>query len=156
MDQVSNAINKSQIDRKAHLASQFADNNETVYSNMRNKLSSNLEKGLIDEDLYNSSLTTIDELEKGGEGSKGGKVIGHTKSGKPIYRTDSSTNWDHPEHKDFTAKDHKDAQNLIQAEHDKKSDSDEPDNDELNDLWNESGHHKNMFNKKTRDSKKKE
>lgn len=25
------------------------------------------------------------ELEKGGEGSKGGKVIGHTKSGKPIY-----------------------------------------------------------------------
>lgn len=25
------------------------------------------------------------DLEKGGEGSRGGKVIGHTKSGKPIY-----------------------------------------------------------------------
>src|SRR5690606_28473908 len=28
-----------------------------------------------------------EELEKAGEGSRGGKVIGHTKSGKPIYET---------------------------------------------------------------------
>lgn len=27
------------------------------------------------------------DIEKGGEGSKGGKVIGHTKSGKPIYES---------------------------------------------------------------------
>lgn len=33
-----------------------------------------------------------DELEKGGEGSKGGKVIGHTKSGKPIYESDNKKN----------------------------------------------------------------
>jgi hypothetical protein len=32
-------------------------------------------------------------LQKAGEGSKGGKVIGHTKSGKPIY--DSSHSVDH-------------------------------------------------------------
>lgn len=44
------------------------------------------------------------DLEKGGEGSKGGKVIGHTKSGKPIYDT-----YSHPEHKHFTAQDHMDA-----------------------------------------------
>lgn len=50
-----------------------------------------------------SKAESID-LEKGGEGSKGGKVIGHTKSGKPIY--DSYT---HKEHKHFTKEDHKDA-----------------------------------------------
>jgi|SRR5579872_320229 len=27
------------------------------------------------------------DIEKGGEGSKGGRVIGHTKSGKPIYQS---------------------------------------------------------------------
>lgn len=31
------------------------------------------------------------EIEKGGEGSKGGKVIGHTKSGKPIYENSIGT-----------------------------------------------------------------
>jgi hypothetical protein len=39
-----------------------------------------------------------------GEGSRGGKVIGHTKSGKPIYDT-----FEHEGHKDFNAQDHKDA-----------------------------------------------
>jgi hypothetical protein len=45
-----------------------------------------------------------DELEKGGEGSRGGKVIGHTKSGKPIYDT-----FEHEGHKNYNAADHKDA-----------------------------------------------
>jgi len=31
------------------------------------------------------------DLEKGGEGSRGGKVIGHTQSGKPIYETSEHT-----------------------------------------------------------------
>lgn len=39
-----------------------------------------------------------------GEGSKGGKVIGHTKSGKAIYETAN-----HPKHKDFTVDDHNEA-----------------------------------------------
>lgn len=41
------------------------------------------------------------------EGSHGGHVIGHTRSGKPIYDSHS-----HPEHKDFTSKDHFDAANV--------------------------------------------
>lgn len=39
-----------------------------------------------------------------GEGSRGGKVIGHTSSGKPIYQ-----NADHSSHSKFTLKDHKEA-----------------------------------------------
>lgn len=46
-------------------------------------------------------------LKKGGEGSKGGKVIGHTKSGKPIY-----DKHDHPEHASYTKQDHRDAARL--------------------------------------------
>lgn len=46
------------------------------------------------------------EIEKsGGEGSKGGKVIGHTKSGKPIYATNAMNH----KHSDFTSEDHKEA-----------------------------------------------
>ena len=58
-------------------------------------------------------------IEKGGEGSKGGKVIGHTKSGKPIY--DSH---DHESHKHFTSEDHKNAADLhtkIQEKNEDKS-----------------------------------
>ncbi len=44
------------------------------------------------------------DLSKGGEGSKGGKIIGHTTSGKPIYDHAS-----HSSHKKFTAKEHKEA-----------------------------------------------
>lgn len=42
-----------------------------------------------------------------GEGSKGGKVIGRTKTGKPIYM-----NHGHPSHKDFTFGEHKEAVGL--------------------------------------------
>lgn len=38
-----------------------------------------------------------------GEGSRGGKVIGHTTSGKPIYLRS------HPSHKTFTEKEHQEA-----------------------------------------------
>jgi hypothetical protein len=58
------------------------------------------------EELVKSQIAGLysDQIEKGGEGSKGGKVIGHTKSGKPIYDTAS-----HSAHKDFTIADHNDA-----------------------------------------------
>ncbi len=48
----------------------------------------------------------LESLEKGGkgEGSKGGKIIGHTKSGKPVY-----DKFSHLNHKDFTKEDHQDA-----------------------------------------------
>lgn len=63
-------------------------------------------------------------LEKGGEGSRGGKVIGHTKSGKPLYGPKS---WrghmpflsDYREkHKDFSVEDHREAAEI----HDKVGD----------------------------------
>lgn len=68
------------------------------------------------------------DIEKGGEGSRGGKVIGHTRSGKPIYDVtgykSSPKEGAHPDehvwtgkgrekhkedHKDFTKEDHEDA-----------------------------------------------
>ena len=36
-----------------------------------------------------------------GEGSRGGKIIGHTSSGKPIYM-----NHNHPSHGNFTKEEH--------------------------------------------------
>lgn len=41
-------------------------------------------------------------LEKGGEGSRGGKIIGHTKSGKPIYEHSihNSAGFSHQDHSD--------------------------------------------------------
>lgn len=59
-----------------------------------------------------SMYTNVDELTKA-EGSRGGKIIGHTGSGKPIY--DSAN---HPSHKNFTSEDHRDAS----AIHNYKSD----------------------------------
>lgn len=47
------------------------------------------------------------KIEKGGEGSRGGKIIGHTKSGKPIYQ--NKMGWDY---KDFTSDDHMDASDI--------------------------------------------
>lgn len=37
-----------------------------------------------------------EDLEKSGEGSRGGKVIGHTKSGKPIYEIGNKVKYFHP------------------------------------------------------------
>ncbi len=49
------------------------------------------------------------KLEKSGEGSKGGHVIGHTKSGKPVYAEAGIHN---KEYKGFSAQDHSDAAEL--------------------------------------------
>lgn len=46
--------------------------------------------------------TAAMDLEKGGEGSRGGQIIGHTRSGKPIYAKGHGT-------KDYTPHDHDDA-----------------------------------------------
>ena len=43
----------------------------------------------------------------GGEGSKGGKIIGHTGSGKPIYMSPG-----HKAHSSFTSKEHHEASKL--------------------------------------------
>lgn len=44
-----------------------------------------------------------------GEGTRGGKVIGHTKSGKPIYQGKSAL---HVDHKKWSKQDHKDASKI--------------------------------------------
>ena len=46
-------------------------------------------------------------MAKGGEGSRGGTVIGHTKSGRPIYKDGK-----HHGHTGFSERDHKDAADL--------------------------------------------
>lgn len=51
----------------------------------------------ISDEEKNEVFELAQEIEKGGEGSRGGKVIGHTKGGKAIYNR-----YDHPEHKGFT------------------------------------------------------
>lgn len=62
----------------------------------------------------------LDSLEKGGEGSRGGRIIGHTKSGKPIYASKSA---DHPDNKNFTEDDHLDAVGIHFGEHAKRGNS---------------------------------
>lgn len=58
-----------------------------------------LEKALIRADF----LERLDKAVKG-EGSKGGKIIGHTKLGRPIYDSHS-----HEKHQGFSQKEHQDA-----------------------------------------------
>lgn len=59
------------------------------------------------KNLEDIRKSVIDEhLEKAGEGSRGGHVIGHTKSGKPIY-----SHYSHPSHKTFTNDEHIEAAN---------------------------------------------
>jgi hypothetical protein len=48
-------------------------------------------------------------IEKGGEGSRGGKIIGHTKSGKPIYEEHRPM---HENYKNFTSEEHIEASRL--------------------------------------------
>lgn len=58
-------------------------------------------RAIVEEDLRKAA----------GEGSRGGKIIGHTKSGKPVYAGAQSTST-------FTAKDHKDAEEIHQSQAD--------------------------------------
>ena len=66
-----------------------------------------LESVLVKKDgkIFEVFVKSIDtDIEKSGEGSKGGKVIGHTKSGKPIYAGKRASDY-----KDFSKEDHADA-----------------------------------------------
>lgn len=76
---------------------------------------------------------TQDVLIKGGEGSRGGKVIGHTRSGKPIYDVNpkhtnhvSGREGYHSDfeerHSSFTSEDHKDAADAHMKEFDRHGD----------------------------------
>lgn len=94
---------------KNQIASLYIDPKEvftknTVLKAARVLLTENFSKGVIDEDAFVKASEQLDSIEKGGEGSKGGHIIGHTSSGKPIY-----DQHDNEGHKGFTIQDHKDA-----------------------------------------------
>jgi hypothetical protein len=87
-----------------HLVKGFVENMPTEVQ-IRKQLSDNLSKGLIDQDVYNKAIDQLENLlvKGGGLGSKGGKVIGTTSSGKPIYEKN------HPSMLDWSEQDHRDA-----------------------------------------------
>jgi len=62
-----------------------------------------------------------DLLKSGGEGARGGHVIGHTKSGKPVYASRSEAEWKE-HHAGFTARDHAQAMEIHSAEREKAGD----------------------------------
>ena len=89
------------------------------------------------------------ELEKGGEGSRGGKVIGHTRSGKPVY---ASKHASHKSYSNFTKEDHEDAHEihgLKGASHEDKMDAHEwkIDEYEQKDNYHKAAHHANQYEK---------
>jgi hypothetical protein len=84
---------------------------ETLYKAVKTIASENLLKGDIDQDTFDKAIEQLDSLMKGGEGSKGGHVIGHTSSGKPIYSNKKAH-----QYKDFNHRDHSDAAYLHSRE----------------------------------------
>lgn len=85
---------------------------ETIQNNIHGSYNAQsstfLEKANYEERIAAANERRDPEgIEKGGEGSRGGKVIGHTRSGKPVY--DSAS---HDSYKDFNYKDHIDASNI--------------------------------------------
>ena len=57
------------------------------------------------------------KVDQGGPGSRGGRIIGHTRSGQPIYASHN-----HPSHHDFTSDEHGDAARHNRREAQKFSD----------------------------------
>lgn len=92
---------------------------DTIVSDSKNEqiiretIANNLRKGLITRDQFNKANAQLDDLIKAGKktgaGSRGGKIIGHTKSGKPIY----ATNAFNIKHKDFSHEDHEHAREIL-------------------------------------------
>lgn len=91
------------------------------------------------------------DIEKGGEGSKGGKVIGHTKSGKPVYASKKAKDY-----KGFSKEDHEDAGDIhhdsIVNRKDDKIDNPDVGNAEIRDNHYREG---GVMDKKAEESKKK-
>lgn len=92
-----------QLEKEDKFDSEF----ENHAGKIKKAIDDNFEKGLIDPLTYlkaNVQLSNIIEKASGGEGSRGGKVIGHTKSGKAIY-----DHFGHSGHNGFTSDEHRDA-----------------------------------------------
>ncbi len=87
--------------------------------------------GAAKQHLHSKRMTTtfmnegqFDKLEKAGEGSRGGKIIGHTKSGKAVYE---SKGMDKPHGtENYTPDDHRDASVIhgeLYGKHSRKAES---------------------------------
>lgn len=114
--------------------------------NVTKTIQDNFNKGLIDEKVRDGALKELTGLlqkASKGEGSKGGKVIGHTRSGKPIYDSHG-----HPDHKKFNQEDHYDAMRHHQFLADK-----EPDYRKREGHYAQSHEHYKTHDKMDRDAK---
>jgi hypothetical protein len=60
------------------------------------------QKNIVEQNLRNIYKSEENDLEKGGAGSKGGKIVGYTTSGKPIYASSKAQ-----EHKTYTPQEQK-------------------------------------------------
>ena len=89
--------------QKAQKAKLLACYGETPESLIAKSQENDIEKA---EDDDENKEGDDEDIEKA-EGSKGGKIIGHTKSGKPIYEAAS-----HSSHRAFSRTDHDDAISL--------------------------------------------
>lgn len=92
---------------------------EQPKKSIREVIEENFAKGAIDQALYESACNQLDAIEKGwsaNEGSRGGKVIGHTKSGSPIYAGHFKDDKYHGNHEDYSKQDHLDAADTHQKE----------------------------------------
>ncbi len=103
------------IGNNPHLVKAFTSNQIPTESEFKKVLDEKLQKGIIDSDLHKKATEQLSSLMKAkGEGSRGGHVIGHTKSGKPVYADKKA---DHKDYKNFTSQDHKDAAELHSEKH---------------------------------------
>lgn len=97
------------------------------------------------------------DIIKGGEGSRGGKIIGHTKSGKAIYAAKN----DH-DRSNFSAQDHKEAHDMHNEKANELNDLAKKNKDNVQYLNNASSHrkladkHKNAYEAKKEIEKEKE
>jgi len=85
-----------------------------------------------------------DVLEKGGEGSRGGKVIGHTKSGKAVYAISGQSQ----HYEKFTAEDHRDAIKHLNKEHDDNERESPDQKNYRNNLKEYAKHHESIAKEK--------
>ncbi len=131
------------------------ENTNAVWMSKEEWLKANLFFDLKDHlrDLEMADPDEVREICKGGEGSRGGKVIGHTKSGKPIYN--GKFNGTETNYKDFSAEDHKDAHELhkklaknheLQSDHKKRKADQNPNMDrkESSKLYDDSKEHNDI------------
>ena len=170
--------NKNKLFSKSEVLSKFMKNlpnqktetyksifdsfNTKILNQMEDITQEKIEKAIEDFSMLlkgeNLNVEEETEIEKGGEGSKGGKVIGHTKSGKPIYANKSAN---HKDYKDFSEQDHKDAYKLhdnLSGEYDNKNTKSVSYSDKANFIKNRDNHadkavsHINKFEKSEEDT----